>query len=234
MHRSDLGWRSAVALAALLAALLGAAQVVVGGLTAAAVLLSAERLSRLRGRGALDALLTAVGGLVVAFVLVGLVLGATPIGLSTATWGAGLSVASLLGLAAAALLPRPARTSLTPGAVRTGARVLPWIAASAVVVALAVSISARSIGPSQTPPIQMSFGKIHGTTVQVVVNSSSRTSPLELRTTAPGTELSYPLFRVPAHGSVTTMISLPATGRYQITLNYPDQTQPLRTLILDR
>jgi hypothetical protein len=114
------------------------------------------------------------------------------------------------------------------------ARTAPWAAVAVVAVVAATSLSARSMDAADRAPLQMSFGKVSGNDVSVVVSASARTGPLELRTELSGTQVSYPLFTVRPGTSVTQRLTLPTTGRYRITVNYVDQPQPLRTLILDR
>lgn len=236
-HRTDLLWRVALAVAGLGTALLGAPRIVSGLLVLAALLAAVERLARRRRLGLLDALLVVVGGGVVTLVLVGLVLGSTAIGLHPTTWAVALSAVSVVALAVAAAGPRPEVVTGRSG-LAAALGTVPWVAASLVVVGIAVTMSARSVDPTQTPPLQLSLGKVSGTSVQVVVTASTATGPLELRTTSEsgdaGTDVSYPLFTVDPGRPTVTTIALPTTGRYVITVNNPDQTQPLRTLTLDR
>lgn len=231
--RPDLGWRALVALAAILAAVVGAPAYVVGGLVAVALCAAVERLARSRGHGPADSLLVLAGGTLAAVVLTGLVLGSTPVGLSTTTWAVGLSLVSLGALAVALVLPRPAR--MTRGAWAIGARALPWAVVVVAVAVVAITVSVRSVGPSETPPLQMSLGTVAGTQAQVVLSSAERAGPLELRTTnQDGDEISYPLFSIGADQTYRTTVTVPRDGRFTISVNYPDQTQPLRTLVLDR
>ena len=236
LRRSDLLWRAVIALAALVSALVSGPQRLVGTLVLVAVAVSAERLARRRGRGPLDALLVGTGGTLVTLVLVGLVLGSTSIGLSAHTWSVALSLVALGGLAVAATRERPAAAE--PGPRRTrlveSLRILPSAAACAAVVALAVTTSVNAVGPTEAAPLQMAFGSVNDTQVQVVVSSTAITGPLELRANLNGTEISYPLFTVDPNGQHATTVALPASGRFVVTLSYPDQSQPLRTLTLDR
>lgn len=232
--RPDLIWRAALVLAALVCSLVGAPTAVTGGLLLTGLVLVGERLVRLRGLGSLDGLLLVVGGLLVTLILVGLVLGATPIGLRSGTWVVGLSVVAGLGIVVSSRHPRPKPAVYDRAAHLAVVRTAPWLAASLVVVVVAVTMSVRSVGPTEAPPVQMSLGVVQGTRVEVVVTASEAVGPLEMRTTTDGNDLSYPLFTVAAGGSVTTTLAVPTKGRYVITLNYPDQAQPLRTLTLDR
>lgn len=236
LRRNDLLWRAAVALAAGVAALVSVPQPVVGTLVLAALAVTAERLVRRRGRGGLDSLLVALGGTVVTFVLVGLVLGATPVGLSAHTWSVTMAAVALVGLAVAALSARPSRPDGGEPRRRLVEvlRILPWAAASVAVIAIAVTTSVNAVAPTEAAPLQMSFGTAQGTNVQVVVTSTTVTGPLELRSSLDGTEVSYPLFSLDANGTHNTTVALPATGRFVVTLSYPDQSQPLRSLTLDR
>ncbi len=236
LRRNDLLWRAAVALTAGVTAFVSAPQPVVSALVLVALALTTERLVRRRGRGGLDALLVGLGGVVVTFVLVGLLLGATPIGLSAHAWSVALAAVALFGLAIAALSARPARAEAGEPRRRLVEvlRMLPWAAASLAVIAIAVTTSVNAVAPTETAPLQMSFGTVQGTNVEVVVTSTALTGPLELRSSLDGTEVSYPLFSIDANGMHSTTVALPATGRFVVTLSYPDQSQPLRSLTLDR
>lgn len=234
MSRIDLLWRGTVLVAALAAALLGLPGTVVGPLVGVGVTAVAVGLARLRGLGALDGLLAVVGGLLVALVLVGLVLGATPVGLHPTSWAVALCLVGAGGLGVLSRRPAASRVQVTSAAARALARRAPWAALSLTLVAVAVSMAVRGVAAAETPPLQMSLGAVTGTTVQVVVTSGTDTGPLEMRTTSAGMDVSYPLFTVAAGKSVSTTVRLPATGRYLVTLNYPNQSTPLRSLTLDR
>ncbi|MEO6996628.1 MAG: hypothetical protein ABI112_00920 [Terracoccus sp.] len=232
--RVDLLWRLLVVVGASASALAGAPGSVTGSLVLVGLLLVIERLARLRGEGPLDVLLVTVGGGLVALVLVGLVLGLTSIGLRASTWTVALAGLSLAGLVIAALAPRPSVTRPSGSGAPHLLRVGPWLAAAVAVVAVAVTVSTRSVESAERLPVEMSIGQVDGTRVQVVVRSSEKVGPLELRTTGTGSEISYPLITVVPGRATTTTLAVPRTGRATITLNYPDQTQPLRTLTLDR
>lgn len=232
--RIDLLWRLLVVVGAAASALAGAPGPVMGSLVLVGLLLVIERLARLREEGALDVLLVTVGGGLVVLVLIGLVLGLTPIGLRASTWTVAVAALSLIGLVIAALAPPLAVTGPSRSAALHLLRVGPWLAAGVVVVAVAVTVSTRSVESAERLPVEMSIGQVHGTSVQVVVRSSEKVGPLELRTTGTGSEISYPLITVVPGRATTTTLAVPRSGRATITLNYPDQTQPLRTLTLDR
>ena len=232
--RPDLIWRAGLVVAALVCSLAGAPTAVTGGLILGALVLVGERLVRLRRLGGLDGLLLVVGGLLVTLILVGLVLGASPIGLRPTTWAVALSLVAALGIAVSWTQPRPKPTAYDRGTHLSVVSTVPWLVASLVVVVVAVTMSARSVAPTEAPPVQMSIGAVTGTKVEIVVSASQAVGPLEMRTTTNGNDLSYPLFSVAAGGSVTTTLAVPVKGRCVITLNYPDQAQPLRTLTLDR
>ena len=241
--RSDVIWRAVLPVSAAVSLAVGAPQPVTGGLALAGLVLTAERLTRLRRAGVADQVLLGVGGILVALVLTGTLLGSTGWGLSPTTWAIAVVVVSLLGLLVAGVLrPRraPSRASAhgsdDAGRVHRGQalRLAPWVLLSAVLVVGLVRVSTDSLAAANEPPVQMSFGRVDGTQVQVVVRSSDAVGPLEVRTSAEGTDISYPLFDVPDDGSVTTTLSLPREGRFVVTLNRPDQSSPLRTLILDR
>lgn len=232
--RTDLIWRGGLVVAAAVCTFTGAPTAVTGSLVLASLVLVAERVVRLRRLGGLDALLLVVGGLLVTLVLLGIVLGSTAIGLRPTTWSVGLTLVAALGIVVSALHPRPAPVAYGRQEHLAVVRAAPWLVAALVVVVVAVTMSARSVAPTEAAPVEMSLGTVKGTSVDVTVSASAALGPLEVRTTSNGNDLSYPLFTVDAGQSVTTQLALPATGRYVITLNYPDQAQPLRTLTLDR
>lgn len=234
LRRVDLLWRLLVVVGGAVSGLVCAPGPVTGSLALVGLLVVIERLARLRGEGALDVLLVTVGGVLVALVLVGLVLGASPIGLRSSTWTIALATLSVIGLAIAASVPAPAVTRRARSAALQLLRVGPWLAAGVVVVAVAVTVSTRSVESAERLPLQMSIGQVDGTRVQVVVSSSEKVGPLEIRTTGTGSEVSYPLITVVPGKATSTILAVPGTGRATITLNYPDQTQPLRTLTIDR
>ncbi|MEO3937853.1 hypothetical protein V3N99_14000 [Dermatophilaceae bacterium Soc4.6] len=233
-RRTDLVWRAAVVVAGTGSALLAGPALLTGSLTLVGVLLAAERLATMRRLGRLDALLVSIGGALSALVLVGLVLGSTALGLHRTTWTVALGAASLVALALAALTPRPASPRRARAHTAVTLRTLPWVVAAVVVVGVAVSMSVQSVTSGETPPVQMSLGRVEGTTVPVVISGSDRAGPVELRTAIDGNEVSYPLVVLDPARPTTIDVALPTSGRYTITLNRPDQTQPLRTLILDR
>ena len=233
-RRGDLLWRLLVVFGGAVSTLAGAPGPVSGSLVLVGLLLVIERLAQRRGEGALDVLLVTVGGGLVVLVLTGLLLGATPIGLRASTWTVALAVLSLTGLVIAAIAPPPAVTTPSRSAALHLLRVGPWLAAGVVVVAVAVTVSTRSVESAERLPVEMSIGQVDGTRVQVVVRSSAKVGPLEIRTTGTGSEISYPLITVVPGQATTTTLAVPGTGRATITLNYPDQTQPLRTLTIDR
>lgn len=233
--RTDLLWRAVVPVGAAVALLLEAREPVPGGLALLGLALAAERLARLRAMGMADRVLTGVGGSVVVLVLTGMVLGSTGIGLSPRSWIIALAVLGVVGLGVAYLLPaRSDGPNEVPGHGRTALLLVPWLAVSVVVVVVSVNMSAASLSRADRDPVEMSLGSITETEVEVVISASDSVGPLEVRTATDGNEVSYPLFTVAEDGSASTTVSLPQTGRFVITVNYPNQVQPLRTLILDR
>ena len=229
-----------LSVASVLALELSARAPVPGALALVGLVATADHLARLRRLGPVDRLAMVVGGAIVTIVLTGLVLGSTSIGLRTGTWVVALAVVSLAGLVLSGLVggrsTAETRDAATGGR-RTAVALLalaPWLAGAAVVLVLAVRLSADALSEADTPPLQMYLGARDGTEVEVVVEAGTGTSPLEVRTSRQGNEISYPLFTVGADGSHVTKVSLPTSGRFVITLSYPDQNKPLRTLVLDR
>lgn len=235
---------AALVLATLLAVLAGAPAPGPGLLALAAVAAAGHLLVRRRRRGGLDALLVGVGGSLVGLVFTGMLLALTGVGLRPATWAVGVAalaaVCLVIDLMMSARQPTVPSTATSTAQARSGPRwpallrALPWVVASVVALAVAVGGSVRSLSAADQPPLAMSLSRIDGTDVQVVVRTGEAVGPLELRSTSGGTDVSYPLFDVGEDGSRTLTLSLPLHGRFTITLNNPDQTQPLRTLILDR
>lgn len=235
---------AALVLATLLAVLAGAPAPGPGLLALAAVAAAGHLLVRRRRRGGLDALLVGVGGSLVGLVFTGMLLALTGVGLRPATWAVGVAalaaVCLVIDLMMSARQPTVPSTATSTARGRSGPRwpallrALPWVVASVVALAVAVGGSVRSLSAADQPPLAMSLSRIDGTDVQVVVRTGEAVGPLELRSTSGGTDVSYPLFDVGEDGSRTLTLSLPLHGRFTITLNNPDQTQPLRTLILDR
>lgn len=132
----------------------------------------------------------------------------------------------------------PAGPAVPDGTGRwSGIRVrnLPWALAVVAVIAGALTVSVRATDRADVAPLQMAFGTVQEAEAQVVVSADRASGPLELRTEAEdGTSLSYPLIQVEPGRPMTASVVLPRTGRFVITLNNPDQTEPLRSLILDR
>ncbi len=232
--RTDLLWRAGVVVAGAGSSLLGGPALLTGTLVLAGVVLAAERLAMMRRLGRLDALLLGIGGALTTLVLVGLGLGATPVGLHRSTWTIALAAASVVALALAAFDARPAGARWARAHTVVALRTLPWVVAAVVVVGLAVGMSVRSVTTSETSPLQMSLGPVEGTKVAVVITGSDAAGPVELRTAIGGNEIDYPLIVLDPDRPTTVDVALPTSGRYTITLNRPNQTQPLRTLILDR
>jgi len=232
--RTDLLWRAGVVVAGAGSTLLGGPAPLTGTLVLAGVLLAAERLAMMRRLGRLDALLVSFGGALTTLVLVGLGLGSTSLGLHRTTWTLALAAASLVALALAAIAPRPVGARSNRVHTVVALRTLPWVVAAVVVVGLAVGMSVRSVTTTETSPLRMSLSRVEGTKVAVVISGTDAAGPVELRTATGGNEVSYPLIVLDPDKPTTIDVALPTSGRYTISLNRPHQTQPLRTLILDR
>lgn len=233
-RRTDLIGPALALAVGLGAVLAGAPALPAGTVLLLGALAAADRLAALRRRGLLDRLLVAVGGLLVALVLLGLVLGSTPIELRPRPWAVAVAVAGLAALGVAAFRPRPAGPRVGRLARLSLLRTAPWVVAGLLVVGASVGVSLHSVGTTSVPPLQLSLGPVQGTQVDVVVSTGSTTGPLEVRTALDGSDVSYPLVTPTPGHPATVRVALPAQGRYTITLNRPDQPQPLRTIILDR
>jgi hypothetical protein len=222
-------------LSAAAAVLAGAPTPVTAPLSLLAFAVVAERLVRVRDHNGADALLAGTGGLLVALILDGFLLGVTRIGLRPATWALSLGVIGLVGLVLVEWLA-PASTRRRPPWLRPRAGLdAGWALATGAVLVAALVISVVATHRADVAPVQMSFGTISGSSVQVVVSADQATGELDLASqAADGTSVTYPLFTVRPGSPVTTSLVLPQRGRFVITLSYSDQTTPLRTLILDR
>jgi hypothetical protein len=244
--RADLIWRAALPAAAVVALLRDAPQALTGGLALAGLALATERLVRLRATSLGDRVLVGVGGAMVVVVLTGMLMGSTDIGLGPTSWVVAVAVLSVAGLVVAAVVPgRDTTVTTASGAVpdgrahrRTTLLLLPWLAAAVVVAVVSVNLSSTSLTAADEAPVEMTFGKINGRKVHVVLTSSAAVGPFSViakgKGRAKGQKFRSPLLVVAENGTTTTRLSLPRTGRFVISLNYPDQSQPLRTLILDR
>jgi len=229
------GAAAALVVAAALAVLLDAAPVVRVVLVGAAVVVVARVGARRRGRGRLDAALLAVGGALVVAVLTGVVLDLLRIPLGPASWALALGAVGLLVLGADQARPVPEAPPVDRAGSRVVGPLLAWGAVVAVVLAVALYASARSLSSLDGPPFEASLGSVDGVTAEVVISSEAGTGPLEIRSDpGTGSTLSYPVVEVPAGGSTTTEVLVPAEGRTTITVSDPGRAQPLRTLVVDR
>ncbi len=238
--RPALLWRAGLVAAVVVAALLAAPDAVLRVGALVCIGLAAERLARRRGRGLLDALVLAGGGLLAGLVLLGL-LGGGPWGFSTRGWTIGIGLAALVALAAAA--GPPVRTpAVPPGGGREVLRAAPWVAVSLVVAAMAVGLSSRSAEravPVSTAPtgLSMAFGAVSGTTVDVVVTAPGGQpgpGPYALKVTVGSTEITYPVFTPTAGQPHTSRVSVPMTGRFAVALVDPEDGTVVRTLMIAR
>lgn len=208
-----------------------------------AALASTSRFVRSGWRSSvLDRVLTGVGGVLVALVLVGILLGVSGIGLRADTWAVGLGALALVGLGVSALTggrerePDPETAPVAAGSLRRATlRTSPWVLAAAVVVVAALVVSVRSVTGSSTAPVQMSLVSLDGAQAVVEVSSGDATGPLELSTDpGDGSVVTYPLFSVPEGGTVRTTVVVPVQGKVVVTVSNPGQVEPLRTLVVNR
>lgn len=246
--RTDLALSAVVPAAALAALLAGAPRWASGALVVAGFAVVAERLVAVRDTPVADRLLVGVGGSVVVVVLTGVVLDVTGAALRPTTWTLASIALQAVGLVVASALPlrgravtvgsdgEPALADWSKGSAAGWAavRALPWVVAASVVCGVAVHASAQSLATADAEPLQLSIERVAGTSVQIVVTASEPVGPLELRTATDGAEISYPLITLRADEISATTVALPLQGRFVVTLSYPDQTEPLRTLVLDR
>jgi len=239
--RPGLIWRAGVAAAVVLAALLGAPDVVLRTAVVVGIGVGAEQLARRRGRGRVDALVLGGGGLLVGLVLLGLLVGG-PWGFSIRAWTVGFGLAALLVLLASALGPGDHGPSPAAGVGREALRAAPWVAASLVVVALAVGVANRSAEravptSAASSGLSMSFGPVTGTTVDVVVTlpvGQPAPDPYALRVTVGTTEITYPVFTAVAGQPHTSRVTVPMKGRFAVALVDPEGGAVVRTLTIAR
>jgi len=227
--------RALLVVAAAAAVLSGAGTTLTTVLVALAAVAVVQQLASRRVRGGVDAVLTGLGGLLAALVLVGYALDVTGTGLRPRSWTFALAALGLLALAATARRPVGVRAANHLGRLR--ARDVPWLAASLAVVGAAIWLSAQSVDSADISPVAMSLGAAPNSGVRVPIELTSGTDagPFELRTQgADGNTVSYPLVTLQAGRRLTTTVFLPARGRYVITLNNPGEDAPVRTLTVAR
>ncbi len=233
MPLRDLLWRLGVLGAAVVSVLVDAPRAVVCVLVAAAALAVAHAGVRRRRAGGIDAVLVGTGTVLAVLVVTGVGLDLAGVRLRPTSWALALGVVGAGCLLASWRRAPEAPTAIAVGALRR--RDVPWFVASAAVVALAVTMSVRSVASVDEPPVAMSVGSERGAGVDVLLTSGEDAGPYELRTQAgDGNEISYPLVSLRAGVPLTTTVFLPTKGRYVITLNNPGQDAPVRTLTVDR
>ncbi len=222
-------------LSSLFAVLLHAPGPLTGVLVLLSMLVVCERVSRIRALGAVDEVLVGVGGILVTLIGTGLLLGVSRIGLRPVPWAAALAALALIALVLAEWLAPHSRPGVGMPHLPGGWASLIWGVPSTAVVVVALLVSVRATDHADVAPMQMSLATVQDTRVDIRVVSDRSSGPLELRTQASdGTSVSYPLFSLQSGQPVTTSVVLPENGRFVITLNNPDQSAPLRTLILER
>jgi cobalamin synthase len=233
MPSADTLARCAAVAVAVAVVLVGAPTAVTTTLVALAAAAVVHGLVRRRARGAVDAVLVGIGGLLSALVVVGVVTSLVGVPLRTTTWAPVLGVLSVVALLVDSRRSAPPAADRTLGRGRR--RDLPWFVAAVAVVAVAVGISVESVRRNDIAPIAMSIGVVKGTQVQVHLSSDESAGPFELRTeTGDGNSISYPLVSVAPGQPADVTVQLPVKGRYVITLNNPRDSAPVRTLTVDR
>ena len=243
--RAGLLGRVAVIGVVVVAALVGAPDPVLRVGVIVSLALAADQLARRRRRGVLDAVVLAAGALLTGLVLLGLVTGG-PLGFSTRAWTAGFSLAALLALGAAVRRPGVAAGAEAPRHERhawhDSLRAAPWVAASLVVVAVAIGTAGRSAeravpAGAAAAGLSMSFGAVSGTTVDVVVTPAAgqpAPGPHALRVTVGTTEITYPVFTPTPGQPHMSRVSVPMTGRFVVDLVDPESGTVARTLMIAR
>lgn len=228
---ADLILRAVLVVVAVAGVLLDTPVPVRTALSAAAVAAVTQRLATRRGHGSADAALVGAGALLAVLVVTGLLLDLAHVALRPDSWAVALGLFALVALAAdrragqPAPRTRPARAELL--------RIAPWVVATAAVLLFAVTLAVRSTSAADGAPVQLSLASLQGTSAQIVVSADTGTGPLELRSDSGGSTLSYPLFRLKPGSSRTTDVIVPR-GRTIITVSNPGQSQPLRSLVVDR
>ena len=199
---------------------------------ALAVLLVAERLVRLRRRGALDAVLVGLAGTAGALMLLGLALNVLPGGLTKLSWTVG---AAILGVAALAISSRyPLLPSPFPAKLRS-VQDTTWIfsAAALVVLAVAVTLSARIVHQVDVPPLQISAATTSPGHVQLTISSGTTESGLSVVTDAGAARtVAASGLTVGPEDPATVALSVPASGRVRVDL-VDAAGKTIRQLILD-
>ena len=259
--RRDLFWRGVVAALTIGVSVVLAPAGVIGVAVLATVVLAAEPLTRWRGRGLVDEVVVGVGGVAVAGVVLGVLLAASPLGLTPQSWGVGMGVAALVALRVAARGQGPRPRTVIGWRRPELLRALPWAGASLVVVAVATGtafgsttataepaapsvVSTSPAAPSTTEPtpsgttgdedVDMTLDPVTATDVQVVVSAGSTVGPLEVRVAIGGTEISYPAFWVSPGQPQTVRVTVPPTGTAVVSVVRADGGDVLASEQLDR
>lgn len=232
--RTGLAARAVLVVVAVLLAPVGAPVAVSTGAVAVAVAAVAERTARLRRRGLVDAVLVGVGGLLVTAALLGLVLNYLPGHLGRTSWAIGLGVVGLAALASCATRP------WTPSPLLVLRRRPSVITATTTVAAVfvlgaAVVLSVRSFDTTTVDPLQLAApGEVQHGQAQVVLSSQNQVGPLDVvAVNGAVTTVIAARITVPAGGSLTEVVPVPAGDRVLVQLRYPGQSTALRSLILD-
>lgn len=152
-------------------------------------------LVRRRRRGPLDALLVAVAVPLVAVPLLGLLLNLLPGGLSRLSWGLGVGVLLVAGLAWDAVQPqaapvpaavRPPTLGGRPGRLdrHTVLRAAPWYAGAAALLALSLVLATQAAHRSERPPLSLAV--VRGSQPAAVMQDGRATAATATSTGAAG------------------------------------------------
>lgn len=217
-------------------ALLGAPTWVTAPLALVILAVVSERVARHRCRGPLDHIITAIAGCFVALILLGVVLNFTPWTITTGSWTAGVTLLELVALGFCVgrpsppslfdqlhQAPRPSAFNATAGVAGT-LLVIGVIAASAFT---ADAVRVDGIALSSTKPTG-GFAD-----VSIDIGSTGGTFDL-LRLTGDESLVLAAHLQAAPHDVMTLTVEVPNYERSELRLYRTGDTEPLRTLILDR
>lgn len=229
---ADLGPRAALVLLAGLAGALAPSWLAAPLVLGAAVVV-VERAARHRRRGRLDAALVGVGAALSAVALLGLLLDATPWGLTRGSWAVSLTVLGVVVLAACVGRDVP-EAVVQPSRVRPTATTLVSGTLAAGVLVVALVLAVQSEQAATTAPLQLSATAPDNGQVTVTVEATEAPGPLQLHVvTAAEDVVVGPTLDLPAGGSTTVPVTVPAGFEVRLQLRPPGSGDVVRELVVD-
>jgi hypothetical protein len=227
-----LGWRAALVVVAAVVSALQVSAWVAAPLAFAALAVTAEWPSRLRGRGPIDAALVLVAGPVVVLGLIGLLLNYLPGGLTATSWAIAAGVAELVTVVVTGLRPLPGSAVLRGlRSIRPGSWA--WYGGALAVVVAAVVLSVRSMADVDVAPLEFSATETSAAHATVLMSSETALTALQIVVSSGGTDTVVARnVNIDRDHSAQLTIDIAPGERNVVTLRSADGTV-LRTLILD-